>query len=196
MKSNLTKWAIQKSGRLTEKSLDLINKVYGTQINIESFKGYEYYENEALIFAIFLVRDDDIPFLVSDGYCDVGVCSEVVKEESLYTNFLSHKLNFLLCNLVYATQENVLDDDKKIVTKFPNLAKKIFGEKFEIVKLHGGSELASSLGISARLLELTSSGESLRKNKYTVVEVIREYDTEILVNSSKKNLYEDIILKI
>lgn len=195
MKTNLVKWAIQKNGRLTEKSLELINKIYGTEVKVEDFSSREYFENTQEGFKVFLVRDDDIPFLVSECYCDIGVCSEVIKEESGFKNFVTHKLGFMLCKLVYATQELVPEEDNKIVTKFPNLAEKIFGDKFEIVKLHGGTELACHLGISCRILELTQSGKSLERNNYRIIDVIKEYDTEIMVNDNNPRLAEMVFSK-
>jgi ATP phosphoribosyltransferase len=61
------------------------------------------------------------------------------------------------------------------------------------VKLHGGTELAHELNISSSILELTQSGDSLKKYGYDITEVINEYDTEIIVHKKHEDLYNRVV---
>jgi ATP phosphoribosyltransferase len=193
MSTTLTRWAIQKNGRLTDKSIAVINTLHGTHISMLDFSEREYYEDKEKGLRIFLVRDDDIPFLVHEGYCDIGVCSQIIREEALCDDVYTHKLGYLLCRLVLATHKDTSGIDSVLVTKFPNLARKIYKEKYTIVKLHGGTELAHELNISSSILELTQSGDSLKKYGYDITEVINEYDTEIIVHKKHEDLYNRVV---
>ena len=73
----------------------------------------------------------------------------------------------------------------RIATKYPNVAEKYFsgkGVQVEIIKLYGSIELAPLVGLSERIVDLVSTGETLKQNGLVEVETIADITTRLIVN--------------
>jgi ATP phosphoribosyltransferase len=117
-----------------------------------------------------LVRADDVPEYVQDGVVDCGITGlDIVREGSADVQELV-PLGFGACVLEAAVPEESpvakLDAllGARVATSFPRLARELLPEPIEIVDVHGSVELAPRLGLADAIVDLVSSGSTLRTN--------------------------------
>lgn len=179
--------AIQKSGRLAEKSLSLLERS-GLQFARSKDKLFWYGRN--LPVDLLLVRDDDIPRLLIDGVCQLGIVGENVAGEKLLE--ARHectqarldpllKLGFGHCLLKLAVPENsdarsiTALEGARLATSYPFLTRRFLDEKgvtAQIVTLNGAVEIAPSLGTADAIVDLVSTGTTLRANHLKAIEQV------------------------
>ncbi len=185
------KIAIQKSGRLSDKSLDLLNKC-GLEFTRSKNKLFCFGRN--LPIDLLLVRDDDIPKLLKSGVCELGIVGENIEREyELQPSFDGNNgnrplsklrgLGFGQCRLSLAgpKEETFTDlsqlNGSRIATSYPNTTRAWFEEKgvdVKITELSGSVEIAPSLGIADYIVDLVSTGSTLEANKLDEWAVILE----------------------
>lgn len=205
--------AIQKSGRLTDHSLDLLNRV-GLKYTPGRDKLLYYGENMPI--DVLLVRDDDIPGLVSDGTCDLGIAGQNITAEIRHDNpaaYHAHEvtpLDFGHCKLMTAgpvTKEYRGVDmlgGSRIATSYPGILQEYLARhsiEAEIVTLTGSIEIAPQLGKADYICDLVSSGATLAANHLAPWEVVFESEAALLANSSdrgtsKQALVDKIVQRI
>ncbi|MDU6411705.1 MAG: ATP phosphoribosyltransferase [Yersiniaceae bacterium] len=179
--------AMQKSGRLSEESQELLARC-GIKINLQQQRLIAFAENMPI--DILRVRDDDIPGLVMDGVVDLGIIGENVLEEELlsrraqgedprYTTL--RRLDFGGCRLSLAA---ALDFDytgprslqnARIATSYPHILKQYLdkqGVEFKSCLLNGSVEVAPRAGLADAICDLVSTGATLEANGLREVEVI------------------------
>lgn len=179
--------AIQKSGRLSTDSLELL-KSCGIKVKAPKEKLLLHSENFPI--DILFVRDDDIPQLVMDGVCDLGIVGTNVLEESAlerrhagngYAYLVERKLDFGGCRLAIALPEERPYSGPadlaglRIATTYPHLTRRYFAEKgieAEIVYLSGSVEVAPRLGLAEAICDLVATGSTLEANRLRAVETI------------------------
>ncbi len=185
---NRIKIAIQKSGRLAEKSLSLLERS-GLSFARSKDKLFWYGRNQAV--DLLLVRDDDIPRLLLEGVCQLGIVGENVALEKTLESRTRRpdaelepllRLEFGHCRLMLAVPEgDSFDspaqlDGKRIATSYPYLTRQYLdkqGVSADIVTLNGAVEIAPSLGTADAIVDLVSTGTTLRANHLkAVTEVI------------------------
>lgn len=187
---NKLKIALQKSGRLSDKSLDLIREC-GIDLTNGSRKLLSISGNFPM--EVMYMRDDDIPRYVSDGVADIGIVGEnVVQEEKVSVNVLE-KLGFARCRMSLAVPKS-LDypgisyfQDKKVATSYPQILKNYFEEKnidAEVHEISGSVEIAPGIGLSDGIFDIVSSGSTLISNGLKEVEKV--LDSQAILVSSKK----------
>lgn len=191
--------AIQKSGRLSTDSLDLL-KACGIKIKSPKEKLLLHADNFPL--DLLFVRDDDIPQLVMDGVCDLGIVGQNVLEESALergtsTSYVAERvLDFGGCRLAIAIPEERpyggLKDlaGLRIATSYPQLTKRYLadqGVKAEVVTLSGSVEIAPRLGLADIICDLVSSGSTLEANKLRAVETIFKSTATLIRNARPLN---------
>ena len=183
------KLAIQKSGRLTDPSLDLLGRC-GLKISRGKDQLMAYGENMPL--DVLFVRDDDIPDLVQEDVCDLGLVGlNVLEEKRLELASRGHpvrfqqvrNLDFGRCRLslavpdgaVFAGAESLRG--KRIATTYPFLLENYLRERdirAEIVTLSGAVEIAPRLGRADLICDLVSTGSTLQANHLREVETVLE----------------------
>ncbi|TFG84684.1 MAG: ATP phosphoribosyltransferase [Chromatiales bacterium] len=183
------KVAIQKSGRLTEQSLDLLQRC-----GLKYTKGPDQLIafGENMPVDILLVRDDDIPGLVRDDVCDLGIAGlNIVEEKRLH--FLEvepaepfriiRSLDYGQCRLAFAYPDGsplrTASDlaGRKIATSYPSILRDYLrrqGISATVVEFSGAVEIAPSLGRADAICDLVSSGATLAANKLREGETILE----------------------
>ena len=199
MNGNL-RLALQKKGRLTDKSLELL-RLCGMDIETYSERLVVTARNFPL--DILFLRDDDIPEYVQDGVADVGIVGEdVIYEKQIPSNVLE-KLGFGRCSLMMAYPENKelkeLKDieGKTIATTYPKILKDFLKSQnlnAKIIELSGSVEIAPSLGVADLICDIVSTGNTLMMNK--LKKSFKVFDSEAVLISassvlkdSKKNEY-------
>lgn len=183
------KVAIQKSGRLTEQSLDLLQRC-GLKYTRGPDQLIAYGENMPV--DVLLVRDDDIPGLVRDDVCDLGIAGlNIVEEKRLH--FLEQEpaepfrilrtLDYGHCRLAFAYPDGsalrTVQDlaGRKVATSYPSIVRDYLrrqGISATVVEFSGAVEIAPSLGRADAICDLVSTGSTLLANKLREGETILE----------------------
>lgn len=184
------KIAIQKSGRLSEKSLELL-KDCGIKISTSNRKLRT--ESSNFPIEVLFLRDDDIPQYVEQGVADIGILgeNEVWEKDKNINNV--RKLGFAGCKLCLAIPKDEVYTDlsyfenKKIATSYPKILGNFFQEKGINVKIEeiGGSvEIAPSIGLANAIFDIVSTGSTLLTNGLKQVETVVESEAILVANKN------------
>ncbi|MDJ1505503.1 ATP phosphoribosyltransferase [Xanthocytophaga agilis] len=200
--SEMIRIAIQKSGRLSEDSLNLIREC-GIQFN----NGTGKLKSEAANFpAEFLsLRDDDIPGYVADGVADIGIVGENVLIETHQKVDLVHRLGFSKCRLSLAVPRG--DDyrqltdlhQKRIATSYPRILSNFLQEhkiEADIHEISGSVEIAPSIGLTDAICDIVSSGSTLMSNGLKEVEVIFRSEAVLIAHPNLSPARQQILDKL
>jgi len=150
-----------------------------------------------------VVRATDVPTYVEYGAADLGVVGKdvIMEQERQVYEPLDLKIGY--CRMVVAEPKELSEQDNpsewtyvRIATKFPNITSDFFSKKgvqVELIKLYGSIELAPLVGLSERIVDLVSTGETLLQNGLVEVEEIMEVTSRLIVNrASLKTKYPGI----
>ncbi|WP_130618271.1 ATP phosphoribosyltransferase [Dyella amyloliquefaciens] len=179
--------AMQKSGRLTEPALELLNRC-GLSFRQSRDKLFLFGEGEPV--DLLLVRDDDIPGLIAQGVCDLGIVGRNVLSEFQYTTGREgpalaewRSLGFGRCRLSIAVPQE-LDyrepaqlQGMRIATSYPGLLGEWLrtqGVDAGVVTLAGSVEIAPRLGTADAICDLVQSGGTLVANQLREADVLLE----------------------
>ena len=199
------KIAVQKSGRLSEKSLELLSEsgIYLTNGNRRLISVSSNFPVEVLF-----LRDDDIPQYVADNVADVGIVGENVILEKSFPVSIVHKLGFARCKLSLAIPkkedyESVsYFNSKKIATSYPGILKKYLDENYinaEIHTISGSVEIAPGIGLADAIFDIVSSGSTLISNGLKEVEVVIHSEAVLIssksLNKKKSKILENLIFR-
>ena len=189
------KIAVQKSGRLTDHSLHLLERC-GLKFTQSKDQLFCYGENMPV--DLLLVRDDDIPGLVSDDVCDLGIVGLNVVEEKRLGLTASGKearfdrvfqLDFGHCRLAVAGPEDAVYDGptsldgKRIATSYVHTLSDYLdrnGIAAETVYFSGAVEIAPKLGRAEFICDLVSSGSTLKANHLRELDTVLESEAVII----------------
>jgi ATP phosphoribosyltransferase len=192
--------ALQKSGRLASDSLELLARC---GVRIKSPKERLMLHAENFPLDVLFVRDDDIPQLVMDGVCDLGLVGTNVLEETAlertsagantgYT--VERALSFGRCRLCLAIPEErafggIADlNGLRIATTYPRLLRRYLdssGISADIVTLTGSVEIAPRLGLADAICDLVSTGSTLDANRLKTVETIFKSQAALIRSKGK-----------
>ncbi|WP_122464782.1 ATP phosphoribosyltransferase [Brevundimonas lutea] len=165
--------AVQKSGRLSDRSLDLVRDA-----GLRVVKGTNdlLYRVENYPIDLLRVRDDDIPTFVADGVCDLGVVGENVLEEGRNGGPVAKvvmPLGFGRCTLKIAVPPT-LDytgptslQGRRVATSYPRVLTRWLGDQgvtADIVTMRGAVEVAPRLKLAHAICDLVSTGATLEAN--------------------------------
>ena len=153
------------------------------------------------------VRAFDVCTFVAFGAAQLGVAgSDIIEEFDSSEVYSPVNLNIGKCRLSVAALETLIkkEDPKtwsniRIATKYPNITKKHFAEKgiqVEAIKLNGSIELAPTLSMCRRVVDLISTGKTLKENGLIEVEKIMDVSSKLIVNRSALKTDTNNIKKI
>ena len=185
------KIAVQKSGRLSDDSINLLKRC-GIKFN----NGLGKLKSEAENFPveIYFLRDDDIPQYVEDNVADIGIVGENVLAEACKNVDSVEKLGFGKCRLSLAVPKNfqyqsIKDfDGKRVATTYPQVLGEFFAANninAEIHTISGSVEIAPSIGLADAICDLVSSGSTLFTNGLREVEIVMQSEAVLI---ARKNL--------
>ena len=190
--------AMQRSGRLSDASFELLSKC---GLHISRSRTELFCRIEELPIDLLLVRDDDIPGFVEEGVCDLGIVGENVVEEKRRAATDGFKtgtilpLGYARCRLVLAVQEGRpfrdLADLKglRIATTYPaSLKAMLTAAKVdaEIVVMNGSVEVAPRLHIADAICDIVQTGATLEANGLKPVHTL--LDSQALLIGRKDRL--------
>lgn len=200
------KIAIQKEGRLSEKSLELIRES-GIRHNQDS-KRKLISLGENFPVEILYLRDDDIPQYVADAVADIGIVGEnEVMERDRNVAIVEH-LGFAKCRLSLAIpQSDVYDgltyfSNKRIATSYPVILGKFLKENelnCEIHEISGSVEIAPGIGLADAIFDIVSTGSTLISNRLKEVEVVTRSEAVVIatpeLNPKRKKILNDLLFR-
>lgn len=182
-------------GRILDEALPLMQAA-----GIEPEAAFFDKESRALMFAtndpgvrIIRVRAFDVATFVAHGAAQAGIVGSDVIDEFDYSELYAPvDLDIGHCRISVAEPAELAatDDPRswshvRVATKYPNLTRKHFaarGVQAECVKLNGAMEIAPLLGLSSRIVDLVSSGKTLKENGLVEVEKIAEVSARLVAN--------------
>ena len=196
--------AIQRKGRLYDDSKDLLIK---SGINFSTNGDKLLARSSNMDIDILLVRDDDIPSLVSKGVADLGIVGQnVLAEQSVSNKKITAKsvlnLGFSKCRLAFAKPMNSKLrslKNKVIATSYPALVKKFLKAqdiKAEVIKINGSVELTPYIGIADCICDLVSSGATLEANNLIEFKNLMDSEAVLISPVSYKKINEKNILDL
>lgn len=172
------KIAIPNKGRMSEKMLALIERA-GLHLLDKKDRCLSTATEDGRYSIIFL-RTQDIPKFVESGTADIGFTGIDVTEEACSDVERLLDLDFGQCNMVLAIKDEApyktpeeLPDNLKIVTSFPNITKKYFdklGKNVKIIEVAGATEITPRLGLADAIVDITSTGSTLKMNKLRIID--------------------------
>ena len=164
------KIAIQKSGRLNEKSVALLKNC---GLNFENYKSSLITSVNNFPLEILFLRDDDIPEYVQDGIADLGIVGEnVIQEKEVEVRYLQ-ELGFGKCTLKLAVPKgnefkSIQElNGKSIATSYPVILRKFLLKneiQADIRTISCSVEISPGLGLSDAICDIVSTGGTLKSN--------------------------------
>ncbi len=192
MSSTLLTFAVPK-GRILDEALPLMAKA-----GIVPEDGFHDKSNRSLSFdtsredmRLIRVRAFDVATFVAHGAAQIGIVGSDVIEEFDYADLYAPvDLDIGHCRLSVARMAGDEQDDSsashlRVATKYPNLTARHFearGIQAECVKLNGAMELAPSLGLARQIVDLVSSGATLKQNGLVETQQIIDITARLIVN--------------
>ena len=189
--------AIPNKGRLSEKIYDLLNRA-GLTFPSKDERTLQVTTKDKK-YSIIFVRTQDIPRFVEDNVADIGFTGfDIVTELGANVDKVMN-LDFGYCEMVVAVKEEdpynssqELPKAIKVATSFPNIAKEYFeklGKTPKVIEVSGATEITPRLGLADVVVDITSSGATLKSNKLKIIDKILE-STAIVI--ARKGLSEDL----
>ncbi|MCH4150697.1 MAG: ATP phosphoribosyltransferase [Sphingobium sp.] len=181
-------------GRILDEALPLLARV-----GIEPEPEFHDKKSRALKFAtnrpdtwIIRVRAFDVATFVAHGAAQIGIVGSDVIEEFDYSQLYAPvDLDIGHCRLSVAEPVDAGAEDQaslshvRVATKYPHLTRRHYeaqGIQAECVKLNGAMELAPSLGLSRRIVDLVESGATLKANGLVETSIIMQISARLIVN--------------
>jgi ATP phosphoribosyltransferase len=203
---SILKIAIQKNGRLSEKSLELLK-----ECGIKLSNGERRLKTTSSNFPIeiLFLRDDDIPQYVEQGVADVGILGENEVWEKDKNVTITKKLGFANCRLSLALPKDSdytgpeYFNQKKVATSYPVILGKFFRENdidAEIETIGGSVEIAPGIGLADGIFDIVSTGSTLQINGLKEVEVVSKSEAVLISNpalsAEKQEILERLLFRI
>lgn len=197
--------AIQKSGRLQEKSVKLLR-----ECGLYFSNGPNRLKTESYNFPaeILFLRDDDIPQYVEDGVADVGIVGENVVLEKQKEITVAQRLDFAKCRLSLAIPKNEQYEGiqslegKKIATSYPNIIQSFLTKNkisAEIHEISGSVEIAPGIGLADAICDIVSTGSTLMSNGLKEVETVIKSEAVLVtgtLSAEKQAILDKLIFRI
>lgn len=196
------KIAIQKSGRLSEKSLQLLEEC-GIKISNGERKLKAVAQNFPV--EILFLRDDDIPQYVEQGVADIGILGENEVWERGKDVKVIQQLGFAGCRMSLAIpkDESYTDltyfEGKRIATSYPKILLDFFNRnniQVYIEEISGSVEIATSIGLADAVFDIVSTGSTLLMNGLKEVETVVKSEAVLIANPNVSEATQAILNKL
>ncbi|HKP58158.1 MAG TPA: ATP phosphoribosyltransferase [Polyangiales bacterium] len=134
-----------------------------------------------------LLKPDDVPTYVEYGSADLGIVGRDVLLEREYDVYAPLDLGIGICRMAVAGKPGVQVPGRtlRVATKFPNIASRFFlgkGQQVDLVYVQGSVELAPLTGLADVIVDLVESGETLRQNGLSELELICPISSVMIAN--------------
>ena len=152
-----------------------------------------------------LAKPMDVPVYVEHGVADIGIAGKDVLLEQRRTVHELLDLKISECYIASAglPNTNLSDIAPRIATKYPNVAMKYYkgiGEQVEIIELNGSIELAPMIGLADRIVDIVSTGRTLKENGLVEYEHIADVSSRLIANPvsyrMKSERIQDLVTRL
>ena len=176
----MIKIAIPNKGRLAEGALELLDRA-GLRVEGKSERALQASLGNG--FRALFVRSRDIPEFVADGAADAGITGRDMVAETGRPLETLLDLEYGRCRLVVAAHEDGISslddmtDGDRVATAFPRLTAEFFasaGRRIEVVPVSGAAEIAPHLGVADVIVDLVSTGSTLKVNGLREIATVLE----------------------
>ena len=201
-KMSKLKIAVQKSGRLHNDSMKILNEI---GISIDNGKDQLKASARNFPLEVFYLRNGDIPQYLKDGIVDAAIIGENVLIEKGNGITVIEKLGFSKCKVSIAipksqNYESIKDlNGKRIATSYPNTVNQFLANNGIDAQLHiinGSVEIAPNIGLADAIVDIVSSGSTLFKNGLKEVEVLLKSEAILAVSPKISANNQQILNKI
>ena len=176
-------------GRIEKDTCKLL-KACGFDVEPIENKGRELLIKTKDDIEVIFAKANDVLTFIEHGIVDLGIVGKDTLDESDFTDYNELlDLNVGKCYFALAAypeyREKTFKERKKIATKYPNVAKKYFGEQqenVEIIKIEGSVELGPVIGMTDAIVDLVETGSTLKANGLEVIEKITDISTRLIAN--------------
>lgn len=174
-------------GRIFKEAADLLRRA---GVNLPP----EFEDSRKLIIPVpeagmdfILAKPTDVPTYVEYGVADIGVVGKDVLIEEDRDVYELLDLNISTCKMAVAGLPDWKDDGNqpRVATKFPRIASTFFrekGQQVEVIKLNGSIELAPIIGLADRIVDIVSTGQTLKENGLVIHEEILPISSRLIAN--------------
>lgn len=185
-------------GKLGKEAIKLLAKIGLPQEGLETEARTLLFDYPEEKICYIICRPTDIPTYVEYGAADLGIVGKDTIVEAGADIFELVDLKFGKCRFVVALPEEMLDKYSKngqfdlrslnsgrVATKFPKVARDFFasqGIQVEVIKLHGNIELAPRVGLAEMIVDIVSTGRTLKENGLVAVQDIFEATARLIAN--------------
>jgi ATP phosphoribosyltransferase len=192
-------------GRILDDALPML-RAAGIEVEADDSRKLILATNRADL-RVVLVRASDVPTYVQQGGADLGVAGlDVLLEHGGQGLYQPLDLGIARCRLSVATRDdfdyaNAVKQGSRIrvATKYVGLARDHFADKgvhVDLIKLHGSMELAPLTGLADAIVDLVSSGSTLKANHLVEVECIRDISARLIVNQAALKLKRESLREL
>lgn len=200
------KIAVQKSGRLTEKSLNLLE-----ECGIKISNGARKLKADVANFPIeiLFLRDDDIPQYVEQGVADIGILGQNEVSERGKDVQVIENLGFAACRMSLAIPKDEsyngisYFEGKRIATSYPKILTEFFRENditATIEEISGSVEIAPGIGLAEAIFDIVSTGSTLLMNGLKEVEVVAKSQAIMIatqeLSEEKQQILDQLLFRI
>ena len=182
-------------GKLFEPAMELLARVGLISRKISGESRRLVFENPASGTTIMIVRPSDVPTYVEYGAVDAGIVGADVLMEQATDVYEPLDLGFGACRLAVAAPAAIRSNGRvsklRVATKYPNVTERHFTHKgipIEIIKLYGSIELAPMVGLADCIVDLISTGNTLKAHHLVVKEIIASSTARLIVNRASLKL--------
>jgi ATP phosphoribosyltransferase len=182
-------------GRIQEEVTPLLQRagIYPEQAFFDDSERQLQFACKDSDMTLIRVRSFDVATFVAFGAAQIGVCGSDVLMEFDYSDIYAPlDLNIGHCRISVAEAENIGENEDmarathlRVATKYPHITHKYFaglGIQAECIKLGGAMELAPKLGLAGRIVDLVSTGRTLKANGLREKEKIADVSSRLIVN--------------
>jgi ATP phosphoribosyltransferase len=177
-------------GKLLEPTLELFKAAGYTSEGLSADSRRLVFHCAAADATLLIVRPSDVPTYVEYGAADAGVVGKDMLLEQERDVYEPMDLKFGACRISVAARRGQelrdrLSSKVRVATKYPNITERYFNRKgmpVEIIKLYGSIELAPVVGLADRIVDLVSSGNTLKAHDLVEIETIAESTARLIVN--------------
>lgn len=191
-------------GKLLDPTIELFRQAGYAGPNISADPRRLIFEVAESRLTFLIVRPTDVPTYVEYGAADVGIAGKDLLLEQQSDVHEPLDLHIGGCRIAVAGLQDCegrtrLSSKLRVATKYPNITERYFNQQgipVEIIKLYGSMELAPVVGLADRIVDLVSSGQTLKANNLKETEVIEWSTARLIVNRASLKMKHQVISKM
>ena len=186
-------------GRILSPTLELFKKVGYDVKEMEKESRKLIFKDRENEINFIMAKPDDVPIYVENGAADLGVVGKdiLIESDSEFYELLDLKIGY--CRMVLAQEKDARPTGMTVASKYPVITEQFFKEKGKnanIIKLHGSIELAPLLNLADLIVDLVSTGKTLKENNLEEVETITDITTRLIANQGSYQIKRKRINKL